>query len=47
LYPEIPYTAAAEIQRGPDPVIGAASNIKVRINFRSPVFKGYSNLKTF
>ena len=31
LYPEIPYTAAAEIQRPPDPVIGAASNIEVRI----------------
>ena len=29
LYPEIPYTAAAEIQRPPDPVIGAASNIEV------------------
>ena len=30
LYPEIPYTAAAEEKRGPDPVIGAAANIEVR-----------------
>ena len=30
LYPEIPYTAAAEEKRGPDPVIGAAANIEVK-----------------
>ena len=29
MYPEIPYTAAAEEKRGPDPVIGAAANIEV------------------
>ena len=35
LYPEIPYTAAAEIQRPPDPVIGAASNIEVMTRVQS------------
>ena len=30
LYPEIPYTEAAEEIRRPDPVIGAAANIEVR-----------------
>ena len=35
LYPEIPYTAAAEETRGPDPVVGAASNIEVIVSYRN------------
>ena len=44
LYPEIPYTAAAEETRGPDPVVGAASNIEVIVSFRNCVMFTAKNI---
>ena len=42
LYPEIPYTAAAEETRGPDPVIGAAANIEVK--YLAHIVSGMRNI---